>query len=131
MRGLAAVVQLEVAEVMPTGIPPESHLFATVENQSDVAERLLVKAHYDLAQKIIEFLGLSRVEIYVRASNQVTTLEARAGQTVGKVVEFLEAVRRLPPAEWDSLVSNVINIWLIEKGDRSRNILILSQFGGN
>merc|ERR1712151_1496063 len=50
--------------------------------------------------------------------NQIATLEARApAGSIAPVVRFLEAIPRLPPVEWDSLVSNVVNIWIIEKAE--------------
>merc|ERR1712232_1106058 len=45
-------------------------------------------------------------------------MEARASHgSIAPVVKFLEAVPKLPPVEWDSLVSNVVNIWIIEKAE--------------
>jgi len=37
---------------------------------------------------------------------------------IDEVMHFLESIPRLPPVEWDSLVSNVINIWILEKSDQ-------------
>lgn len=73
---------------------------------------------------MIDFLELPAVELCIRASNQIATQQARQESgSIAPVVRFLQAIPKLPPVEWDSLVSNVVNIWIIEKeelnGDRS------------
>jgi len=116
-RNLETVrLQMAVCEAMPTEMPHHLDLFGSTSSQCEIAERLLVAGHYDLAQRHIDFLDLPAVELCVRASNQIATVEARcASGSITPVVKFLEAVRKLPPVEWDSLVSNVVNIWIIEK----------------
>ena len=117
-RTLEAVeLQMEVSEVLPKEMPWNLSLFSKLEDaQREVAERLLVGEQYDLAQRVIEFLDLPAVEIYVRASNEMTTLLARGNAPISPVLHFLScAVRRLAQAEADSLVSNVLNIWILEK----------------
>merc|ERR1740117_2904712 len=99
-------------------MPHNVDLFGHVSCQCEVAERLLVAAHFDLAQRVVDFLDLPAVELCVRASNQIATLEARSTTgTIAPVVRFLECIPKLPPVERDSLVSNVINIWIIEKAE--------------
>ena len=74
------------------------------------------QGHFKLAQRVMDFLELPAVELCIRASNQIATQQAR--QETGSilpVVRFLQAIPKLPPVEWDSLVSNVVNIWIIEK----------------
>ena len=73
--------------------------------------------HWDLSQRIIDFLDLLAVELCVRASNQRATIQARP-PTGSITPKFIEAIRKLPPVEWDSRVSNVVNIWIIEMAER-------------
>merc|ERR1712232_681604 len=48
----------------------------------------------------------------------IATVEARSPTgSITPVVRFIESIRKLPPVEWDSLVSNVVNIWIIEKAE--------------
>merc|ERR1719436_2312438 len=87
-------------------------------SQCEVAERLIVAGHFELAQRVIDFLDLPAVELCVRASNQIATTQARSpAGSIAPVVRFLQAIPKLPPVEWDSLVSNVVNIWIIEKAE--------------
>jgi len=118
-RNLEVVrLQMAICEAMPTEMPNNVDLFGPTMNQCEVAERLLVVGHFDLAQKVMDFLDLPAVELCVRASNQIATLEARnPNGSIVPVVKFLEAIPKLPPVEWDSLVSNVVNIWIIEKAE--------------
>ncbi|CAD7926513.1 unnamed protein product, partial [Amoebophrya sp. A25] len=50
---------------------------ATISRRCEVAEKLLVTAHFELGQQIMDFLELPVVEICVRASNELATAEAR------------------------------------------------------
>jgi hypothetical protein len=118
-RNLETVrLQIAICEAMPTEMPHNVDLFGPTMSQCEVAERLLVHAHFDLAQRVIDFLDLPAVELCVRASNQIATTEARSlTGSITPVVRFLESIPKLPPVEWDSLVSNVVNIWIIEKAE--------------
>jgi len=118
-RSLETVqLQMSICEAMPVDMPDDCNLFGPMPAKCEVAEQLLIRGHFALAQRVIEFLDLPAVELCVRASNQIATLEARAAAgSIAPVVRFLEAVPKLPPVEWDSLVSNVVNIWIIEKTD--------------
>jgi len=118
-RNLETVrLQMAICEAMPTEMPHNVDLFGPSMSQCEVAERLLVHAHFDLAIRVIDFLELPVVELCVRASNQIATTEARSPTgSITPVVRFLEAIPKLPPVEWDSLVSNVVNIWIIEKAE--------------
>merc|ERR1719262_1206779 len=118
-RNLETVrLQMAVCEAMPTEMPHNLDLFGPMTSQCEVAERLLVHGHFDLAQRVIDFLDLPAVELCVRASNQIATTEARSPTgSITPVVRFLESIPKLPPVEWDSLVSNVVNIWIIEKAE--------------
>jgi len=120
-RSLETVkIQMAICEAMPTDMPQGMDLFGPTPSQCEVAERLLVAAHFDLAQRVIDFLDLPAVELCVRASNQIATLEARKENgSIARVVRFLESIPKVPPMEWDSLVSNVVNIWIIEKAEIS------------
>eukprot|EP00927_Polykrikos_kofoidii_P070617 TRINITY_DN67031_c0_g1_i1.p1 TRINITY_DN67031_c0_g1~~TRINITY_DN67031_c0_g1_i1.p1 ORF type:complete len:804 (+),score=163.43 TRINITY_DN67031_c0_g1_i1:338-2413(+) len=119
-RNLETVrLQTAICEAMPTEMPDNLDLFGQVSSQCEVAERLLVAGHFDLAQRVIDFLDLPAVELCVRASNQIATAEARSlTGSITPVVRFLEAIPKVPPVEWDSLVSNVVNIWIIEKAEQ-------------
>jgi len=118
-RNLETVrIQVLICEAMPTEMPHNLDLFGPTPSQCEVAERLLVAGHFELAQRVIDFLDLPAVELCVRASNQIATTEARSPTgSIAPVVWFLEAIPKLPPVEWDSLVSNVVNIWIIEKAE--------------
>jgi len=111
-------LQIFVCEAMPTDIPLDCDLFGSLASQCEVAERLLVAGHFDLAQRVMDLLDLPHIELCVRASNQITTAEARSSTgSIAQVMHFLESIPKLGPVEWDSLVSNVINIWILEKND--------------
>lgn len=116
-RNLETVrIQRAVCEAMPTSMPQNAVLFGDLPAQCEVAELLMVNGHFKLALKVIEFLDLPAVELCIRASNQIATHQARCSTgSIAPVVKFLEAIPKLPPVEWDSLVSNVVNIWIIEK----------------
>ncbi|CAE7615100.1 Zfyve26 [Symbiodinium pilosum] len=116
-RNLETVrIQRAVCEAMPTNMPQNAVLFGDLPAQCEVAELLMVNGHFKLALKVIEFLDLPAVELCIRASNQIATQQARCPTgSIAPVVKFLEAIPKLPPVEWDSLVSNVVNIWIIEK----------------
>ena len=49
------------------------------------------------------------------------------GGSIAPVVKFLQAIPKLPPVEWDSLVSNVVNIWIIEKEELNADRSAASQ----
>eukprot|EP00930_Biecheleria_cincta_P026103 TRINITY_DN18459_c0_g2_i1.p1 TRINITY_DN18459_c0_g2~~TRINITY_DN18459_c0_g2_i1.p1 ORF type:complete len:2313 (-),score=520.95 TRINITY_DN18459_c0_g2_i1:320-6796(-) len=116
-RSLETVrIQIEICEAMPTDMPHSAVLFGPMPAQCEVAETLMIAGHFGLAQKVIDFLDLPAVELCIRASNQIATQQARSPTgSIMPVVKFLEAIPKLPPVEWDSLVSNVVNIWIIEK----------------
>ena len=117
-RNLETVrIQRAVCEAMPTEMPQNATLFGDLPSQCEVAELLMVNGHFKLAQKVMDFLDLPAVELCIRASNQIATQQARngVGGSIAPVVKFLQAIPKLPPVEWDSLVSNVVNIWIIEK----------------
>lgn len=117
-RNLETVrLQMAVCEEMPE-MAASLDLFGCIASQCEVAEQLLVAGQWELSQKIIDFLDLPAVELCVRASNQIATIQARSpAGSITPVVKFIEAIRKLPPVEWDSLVSNVVNIWIIEKAE--------------
>lgn len=116
-RNLETVrIQRAVCEAMPTEMPQNATLFGDLPAQCEVAELLMVNGHFKLAQKVMDFLDLPAVELCIRASNQIATQQARyPSGSIAPVVKFLQAIPKLPPVEWDSLVSNVVNIWIIEK----------------
>ena len=115
-RNLETVrLQMAVCEEMPE-MAASLDLFGCTASQCEVAEVLLVGGHWDLSQRIIDFLDLLAVELCVRASNQIATIQARP-PTGSITPKFIEAIRKLPPVEWDSRVSNVVNIWIIEKAE--------------
>ncbi|CAJ1457466.1 unnamed protein product [Effrenium voratum] len=121
-------IQRAVCEAMPTQMPHNAVLFGDLPAQCEVAELLMVNGHFKLAQKVIEFLDLPAVELCIRASNQIATQEARCPTgSIAPVVKFLQAIPKLPPVEWDSLVSNVVNIWIIEKEDMNADLSAASQ----
>lgn len=121
-------LQMSIVEAMPTDMPQSLNLFGNIASQCEVAERLLCAAHFDLAQRAIDFLDLPVVEVCVRASNQIATGQARSATgSIAPIVRFLEAVPKLPPVEWDSLVTNVVNIWIIEKSDLGADVSSASQ----
>eukprot|EP00397_Hematodinium_sp_SG-2012_P000200 GEMP01000200.1.p1 GENE.GEMP01000200.1~~GEMP01000200.1.p1 ORF type:complete len:2672 (+),score=706.44 GEMP01000200.1:330-8018(+) len=125
-------LQLNVVEAAPTTMPHSLDLFSESPEACEVVEILLIQGHFGLAHTIIEFLDLPAVVLCVRASNEIATREARAddGQ-IARVVRFLEAVQKTTlesgrndareiEIQWDSLVSNVINIWIYERKDHLR-----------
>ncbi|CAD7942749.1 unnamed protein product [Amoebophrya sp. A120] len=95
---------------------------ATISRRCEVAEKLLISAHFQLAERIMEFLQLPVVEICVRASNELATTEARKARCqVSPLLRFLESAKKCldhqkwDQQEWDSLVSNMVNIWIHER----------------
>ena len=128
-RNLETVrIQRAVCEAMPAEMPQNAVLFGDLPAQCEVAELLMVNGHFKLAQKVIEFLDLPAVELCIRASNQIATQQARHSTgSIAPVVRFLQAIPKLPPVEWDSLVSNVINIWIIEKEELNADRSAASQ----
>eukprot|EP00392_Amoebophrya_sp_AT5.2_P004950 g4959.t1 len=92
---------------------------ATVRRRCEVAEKLLTTAHFELAEKIMDFLDLPVVEICVRASNELATTEARKRKcAISPLMRFLHSAKkcfRAGMGEWDSLVSNMVNIWIHER----------------
>ena len=129
-RNLETVrIQRAVCEAMPTEMPQNATLFGDLPAQCEVAELLMVNGHFKLAQKVMDFLDLPAVELCIRASNQIATQQARngVGGSIAPVVKFLQAIPKLPPVEWDSLVSNVVNIWIIEKEELNADRSAASQ----
>ena len=129
-RNLETVrIQRAVCEAMPTEMPQNATLFGDLPAQCEVAELLMVNGHFKLAQKVMDFLDLPAVELCIRASNQIATQQARNGVqgSIAPVVKFLQAIPKLPPVEWDSLVSNVVNIWIIEKEELNADRSAASQ----
>ncbi|CEM27730.1 unnamed protein product [Vitrella brassicaformis CCMP3155] len=92
-------------------LAPHTPPAATTTTTTDMPTLPQSPSQYELANRVMDFFGLPKGELYVKASNII----AAEAKSLDQVKVFLSAVsNRLPAFEWDALVVNIINIWVVE-----------------